>query len=117
MQTPKNRFIKKAIKLAAKVKPIIGCVWYKTYTLEQAQILEDICHMDEAMIDFLLIDDGINSKIDYFNSIDVYLILESKTFDYKHPLKYKVGTMYQITKQMYLQHDFLELKLKIGLDG
>ncbi len=73
--------------------------------------------MDEAMIDFLLLDDGINSKIDYFNSIDVYLILESKTFDYKHPLKYEVGTMYQITKQMYIHHDFLDLKLKIGLDG
>ena len=39
------------------------------------------------------------------------------TFDYNHPLKYKRGMMRQITKQINLHHDYLDLKTKIGLDG
>ena len=114
---PKKRFIKKAFKLAKVIKPLLGCVWYKKLDQEQKDILNDITYMDESMIDFLLLDDGIKSKNDYFNSIDVFLLLESKTFNYKHPLKYKVGSMSLLTKQIYLQHDFIDLKNKIGLDG
>jgi NRPS condensation-like uncharacterized protein len=117
MQTPKDRFLLKALKLAKKVKPLIGCKWYSTYSQEQADILEDICFMNEDLIDFLLLDDGIATKNDYFNSIDVFLVLECKTFEYKHPLKYKVGAMSQVTKLINMHHDFLDLKTKIGLDG
>jgi hypothetical protein len=73
--------------------------------------------MNEDLIDFLLLDDGIATKNDYFKSIDVFLVLECKTFDYKHPLKYKVGAMSQVTKLINMHHDFLDLKTKIGLDG
>jgi len=117
MQTPKNRFLRKALKLAKKVKPLIGCKWFARYSQEQADILEDICFMNEDLIDFLLLDNGIATKNDYFNSIDVFLVLECKTFDYNHPLKYKVGAMSQVTKLINLHHDFLDLKKKIGLDG
>ena len=117
MQNPKDRFLRKAFKLARKVKPIIGCRWYSAYNDEQASILEDIAFMNEDLIDFLLLDDGIVTKNDYFNSIDVFLILECKTFDYNYPLKYKIGMMQQITKQINLHHDYLDLKTKIGLDG
>ncbi len=113
-ETPKNRFCRKALKLAAKIKPIIGCKWYKSYTAEQKEILLDMCYMPEELIDFLLLD-VIKEKIDFFNSVDVWLILEYKTFSYKHPLKYKVGLMQLITKQINLQHDYLELKQKIGI--
>lgn len=70
--------------------------------------------MPEELIDFLLMD-NIQSKTDYFNSVDVWLILEYKTFNYKHPLKYKVGFMQLITKQINLQHDYLDLRFKIGI--
>jgi hypothetical protein len=115
-ETPKNRFCRKALKLAKRIKPLIGCKWWKRYTKEQKAILEDMCYMPEELIDFLLID-TIESKIDYFNSVDIWLILEFKTFNYKHPLKYKVGFMQLITKQINLQHDYLELKQKIGING
>jgi hypothetical protein len=59
--------------------------------------------------------DNKQSKTDYFNSVDVWLILEYKTFNYKHPLKYKVGFMQLITKQINLQHDYLDLRFKIGI--
>jgi len=115
MDIQKDRFCRKALSLAAKIKPILGCKWYKGYTPEQKAILLDMCYMPEDLIDFLLLDDGINKKVDYFNSIDVYLILEYKTFSYKHPLKYKVGFMQLITKQINLQHDYLDLRFKIGI--
>ncbi len=73
-----------------------------------------MCYMPEELIDFLLMD-RIESKTDYFNSVDVWLILEYKTFSYKHPLKYKVGLMMLITKQINLQHDYLDLRFKIGI--
>lgn len=117
MKNPKDRFLRKAFKLARKVKPIIGCYWHSVYNDEQTSILKDIGFMNEDLIDFLLIDAGIVTKNDYFNSIDVFLILEYKTFDYNHPLKYKIGMMQQITKQINLHHDYLDLKTKIGLDG
>ena len=98
----------------SKIKPIIGCKWYKSYTTEQKEILLDMCYMPEELIDFLLLD-VIKKKVDFFNSVDVYLILEYRTFNYKHPLKYKVGFMQLITKQINLQHDYLELKEKIGI--
>lgn len=113
-ETPKNRFCRKALKLAAKIKPIIGCKWYKSYNAEQKEILLDMCYMPEELIDFLLLD-VIKEKIDFFNSVDLWLILEYKTFSYKYPLKYKVGLMQLITKQINLQHDYLELKEKIGI--
>ena len=115
-ETPKSRFCRKALKLSAQIKPLIGCKWWKPYNKEQKAILLDMCYMPEELIDFLLMD-NIKSKIDYFNSVDVWLILEFKTFNYKYPLKYKVGFMQLITKQIYLQHDYLELKQKIGVNG
>ena len=112
--TPKNRFCKKAIALSKKIKPLIGCKWYRSYSKEQKAILLDMCYMPEELIDFLLMD-RIESETDYFNSVDIWLILEYKTFSYKHPLKYKVGFMELITKQINLQHDYLELRFKIGI--
>jgi len=113
-ETPKNRFCRKALKLSAQLKPLIGCRWWKRYNKEQKAILLDMCYMPEELIDFLLMD-KIESKTDYFNSVDVWLILEYKTFSYKHPLKYKVGFMELITKQINLQHDYLDLRFKIGI--
>ncbi len=113
-ETPKNRFCRKALKLSAQIKPLIGCRWWKKYNKEQKDILLDMCYMPEELIDFLLMD-NIQSKTDYFNSVDVWLILEYKTFNYKHPLKYKVGFMQLITKQINLQHDYLDLRFKIGI--
>jgi hypothetical protein len=112
---PKNRFCKKAIALSKKIKPLIGCKWYRSYSKEQKAILLDMCYMPEELIDFLIIDDGINSKEDFFNSVDIFLLLEYKTFGYNHPLKYRVGFMQLITKQINLQHDYIELRQKIGI--
>jgi hypothetical protein len=114
-ETPKNRFCRKALALSKKIKQVIGCKWYRKYTKEQKDILLDMCYMPEELIDFLTIDDGINNKQDLFNSVDVYLILEYKTFGYKHPLKYRVGFMQLITEQINLQHDYIELRQKIGI--
>ena len=113
-ETPKNRFCRKALKLSAHIKPLLGCKWWKSYNTEQKEILLDMCYMPEELIDFLLMD-KIESKTDYFNSVDIWLILEYKTFSYKHPLKYRVGFMQLITKQINLQHDYLELRFKIGI--
>ncbi len=113
-ENPKNRFCRKALKLAAHIKPLIGCKWWKPYNKEQKDILLDICYMPEELIDFLLMD-RIESKKDYFNSLDVWLILEYKTFSYKAALKYKVGFMQLITKQINLQHDYLDLRFRIGI--
>ena len=113
-ETPKNRFCRKALQLSAQIKPLIGCKWWKKYNTEQKEILLDMCYMPEELIDFLLMD-NIKSKTDYFNSVDVWLILEYKTFSYKHPLKYKVGLMMLITKQINLQHDYLDLRFRIGI--
>lgn len=111
----KDRFCKKAYYLSKKVKPIIGCKWYKLYTKEQKALLLDICYMPEELIDFLLVD-NFTTKEDYLQSIEIFFILENTTFDYINPLKYEIGNMKQVTKQMYLQHDYLDLKLKIGIN-
>ena len=113
--TPKDRFCKKAYQLSKLVKPVIGCKWYKLYNQQQKDILLDICYMPEELIDFLLID-TFTCQDDYLGSIDIFFILENTTFDYINPLKYEVGNMKQVTKQMYLQHDYLDLKLKIGVN-
>ena len=112
---PKDRFCKKAYQLSKKVKPIIGCKWYKLYDQEQKDILLDICYMPEELIEFLLLDNFV-SKQDYLNSIDIFFMLECKTFEYINPLKYVIGNMKDITKQMYIQHDYLDLRLKLGIN-
>lgn len=113
--TPKDRFCKKAYQLSKVVKPVIGCKWHKLYNQEQKDILLDICYMPEDLIEFLLID-KFTCQEDYLGSIDIFFILECKTFDYKSPLKYEIGNMKLITKQMYLQHDYLDLRLKLGIN-
>jgi len=112
--TPKDRFCKKAYQLSKVVKPVIGCKWHKLYNQEQKDILLDICYMPEDLIEFLLID-KFTCQEDYLG-IDIFFILECKTFDYKSPLKYEIGNMKLITKQMYLQHDYLDLRLKLGIN-
>jgi hypothetical protein len=113
--TPKDRFCKKAYQLSKLVKPVIGCKWYKFYNQQQKDILLDICYMPEDLIEFLLID-KFTCLEDYLGSIDIFFILECKTFEYKNPLKYEIGNMQQITKQMYLQHDYLDIRLKLGIN-
>ena len=111
----KERFCKKAYQLSKKVKAVIGCKWYKLYSKEQKAILLDICYMPEELIEFLLLD-TFTCKADYLGSIDIFFILECKTFEYKNPLNYEIGNMQQVTKQMYLQHDYLDLRLKLGIN-
>ena len=46
----------------------------------------------------------------------IFFILEHKTYDYQDPLKYEIGNMEQVADKMYLKHDYLDLKLKLGIN-
>ena len=112
----KKRFCKKAFILCKKIKKCIRCKWYKKHTKEQKKILLDIAFMPEELIDFLLLDNFLNKK-EYLKSIQSFLDLESKTFNIKYPLLYKIGNMNVITRKLYIEHDYAELKLKLGINN
>ena len=114
MTKDQKRFFKKAYKLAKKVKKVLNCRWFRKKTEKQIILLTDIAYMDEALIDFLLLD-YFKTEHQYINSINAFFDLESKAFNYNEQLIYKAGMMQVFTKKIYLHHDYMELKLKIGI--
>ena len=114
MNKEEKRFFKKAYKLAKKVKKVLNCRWYKKKTNKQIALLTDILFMDEALIDFLILDHFKNEE-QYINSINTFFDLEAKTFNYNGRLIYEIGSMYSLTQKVYLHHDYMEFKLKIGI--
>ena len=70
--------------------------------------------MDEALIEFLLLDEFKNED-QYINSINAFFELEAEAFNYADNFIYEAGLMQVFTKKMYLHHDYMEFKLKIGL--
>tara|TARA_R100001443_G_scaffold57634_2_gene68340 strand:- start:8121 stop:8465 length:345 start_codon:yes stop_codon:yes gene_type:complete len=114
MNKDKKRFFKKAYKLAKKVKKVLNCRWYKKKTNKQIALLTDILFMDEALIDFLILD-YFKTEQQYINSINAFFDLEAKAFNYNEQLIYQAGRMHSLTQKVYLQHDYMEFKLKIGI--
>lgn len=111
---PRDRFLWKALKLTFKVKKAIGCKWYKRYTDIQKKFLYDIAYFPEELIDFLQLDD-FDSAEEYIKSINAFLDLEQRTFNYFYPLKYVIGRFYLTLEQINLHRDFIELKDTIFL--
>lgn len=111
---PKDRFISKAYQLSYKLRKALGYKWYKKVSKYHQIYFDDIAYFTEEMIDYLLIEQ-INSLEDYIQSIDAWLELECKTFEYFYPLKYKVGEFYLILERMNLHRDFLDIREKLNI--
>ena len=114
MTKEQKRFFKKAYKLAKKVKKVLNCRLYKKKTNKQIALLTDILFMDEALIDFLILD-YFKTEQQYINSINAFFDLEAKAFNYNQQLIYEAGSMNLLTQKVYLHHDYMEFKLKIGI--
>jgi hypothetical protein len=111
---PKERFIMKAYQLSYKLRKALGYKWYKNTKQEHQIYFDDIAYFTEELIEYLLIEE-INTLEDYIQSIDSWLDLESKTFNYFYPLKYKVGEFFLTLEKINLHRDFIDLKEKLNI--
>jgi hypothetical protein len=98
---------KKVYKLSWKVKKAIGCKWWRRYNQQQKDILIDLEYIPEELADFLLKDD-FKDLHQYLYSIESYLHLEQLTFEYKYPLKYKIGMMSELNSLISMHHKKLD---------
>lgn len=103
----------KIIKLTKRVKKTFRLGFFKLPTPEQCQILTDIGDMTSGMIDFLLMDD-FKTLEQYKESVDAFLLMESKTFQYKVPLKYVIGKMIHCSNIIQIHHQMIDLKKEFG---
>ena len=105
----RNSNRRKVINLLKRVKKLFRLGLFRKPSPTQILILTDVGDMTIGLIEFLILDEWTTTK-EYFNCIDAFLSLESKTFDYIPALKYEIGHMANVTKMIYLQHQIVDLR-------
>ena len=103
------------MKLSKRVKRLFRLGLFRLPSQHQIDILTDIGDMTEGLVEFLVVDD-FKTLEDYIESIDAFMSLESKTFQYKIPLQYTIGKMIHCTNSIQIQHQILELRERIGFN-
>lgn len=105
----RNSNRRKIVNLLKRVKKLFRLGLFRKPSPTQILILTDVGDMTIGLIDFLIRDEWTTIK-QFFDSIDAFLLFESKTFDYIPALKYEIGHMENVTKMIYLQHQIVDLR-------
>lgn len=112
-ESNRNSNRRKVVNLTKRVKALFDLGYFKKPTEEQEQMLIDVGDMTLGLIDFLLRDTWTDVD-EYLDSIKAFLDFETKTYNYRPALIYKVGTMHKISTMIYLQHEVVELKKSLS---
>ena len=91
-----RRQLKKALKMPVLKK-----------TQRQKVILLEVEMLHEDLLD-VLIASKFKTEKEYLELINTFLDLEYRTYNYKHPLKYKVGNMDNIVLLILMHHEIID---------
>ena len=103
-------------KIRKKVKKALGIRYLSKRTVEQDTILSELKYLTIGMADFLL-DDKFSTKEEYLESVNTFLSLEAKTYDYKAPLVYSFGNMQLIGGRIRLRHEINDFEERYSIDN
>lgn len=98
--------VKKIKKVQKQLKKVGKFPVFKRTEYQKA-LLSDILVMNEDLLD-VVYRDKFKTVLDYLKTIRAYLSLEHITFNYSHPLEYKVGKMSDLVKLILLHHEIQE---------